>query len=60
MIRFVNRTSTMKVVEFEDGSAQFLMRGQSIITDKPVKRYDQELTATPVEAKASPKKGGKK
>lgn len=40
MKKYTNKTNEMKTVIFEDGDAQFLMRGQSFKTDKPVKKVD--------------------
>lgn len=36
MKKYTNRTSDLKALIFRDGSAQFLMRGQSFITDAEV------------------------
>lgn len=38
MKKYTNTTHELRVVEFEDGDAQFLMRGQSFKTSKPVKK----------------------
>lgn len=38
MKKYTNTTHEMRVVEFEDGDAQFLMRGQSFKTNKAVKK----------------------
>ena len=41
MKRYSNPTHKLMVVEFADGSAQFLMRGQSIETDKKTKKVQK-------------------
>lgn len=52
MKRFSNPTSEMKSVTFEDGSVQFLMRGQSIETEKEVKKYDDGLRVSEMAVKS--------
>lgn len=41
--RYINKSSALRVVVFEDGSAQFLMRGQSVESDKPVKKVQEGI-----------------
>jgi hypothetical protein len=48
MKKYVNKSATLKVVEFEDGDAQFLMRGQSIVTDKKVKKIQEGIVVKDV------------
>lgn len=59
MKKYTNKTSTMKVVEFEDGTAQFLARGQSFTTDKAVKKVQEGLTETKVVIKKQAPKTNK-
>lgn len=48
MKKYTNQTSSMKVIEYADGDAQFLMRGQSITTDKEVVKVQEGLTVRTV------------
>jgi hypothetical protein len=41
MKKYSNPTHKLMVVEFEDGSAQFLMRGQSFQSDKATKKVQK-------------------
>ena len=56
MKKYVNKTTSLKVVEFEDGDAQFLMRGQSIVTDKKVKKIQEGIVVKDVVPTQSKKK----
>ena len=56
MKKYVNKSTTLKVVEFEDGDAQFLMRGQSIVTDKKVKKIQEGIVVKDVVPVQSKKK----
>jgi hypothetical protein len=38
MKKYINKSGELRCITFADGSAQFLMRGQSITTDKEVKK----------------------
>lgn len=53
MKKYVNYTNEMRAVVFADGDAQFLFRGQKIVTDKEVVRVDEGIkvieVATPAE-----------
>lgn len=54
MKKYTNMTSKLRTIEFTDGSAQFLMRGQSINTDKEVKSFQEGIkVAEVVTVKAS-------
>jgi len=53
MKKYTNIKNRLGVVRFEDGTSQFLMRGQSIETDKKVKQMDESIR---VSEKSSPKK----
>lgn len=46
MKKYVNVGETQAVIEFEDGSAQFLQRGQSIQTAKKVKKIRGNVKET--------------
>jgi hypothetical protein len=41
MKKYTNNTHSMKTVLFKDGSAQFLMRGQSFESDKEIERVSK-------------------
>ena len=56
MKKYLNKTTSLKVVEFEDGDAQFLMRGQSIVTDKKVKKIQEGIVVKDVVPTQSKKK----
>lgn len=43
MTRYSNRNYTQAMIHFTDGTTQFLYRGQSIITDKKVKKLRGEI-----------------
>lgn len=43
MKKYTNMTDKMRTIEYVDGSAQFLMRGQSIKTDKEVKSLQEGI-----------------
>lgn len=49
MKTFINKTGELRCVEFEDGTAQFLMRGQKFTSDKPVKKVQQGIVVKEVE-----------
>lgn len=59
MKQYINKTNNLCLVEFEDGTGQFLMRGQVFESDKKVKRTSKgivvkESGSTPVKV-AKPK-----
>jgi hypothetical protein len=43
MKKFVNNGRGLATIHFEDGSGVFLKRGQSVETDKTVKRTDKGI-----------------
>ena len=43
MAKYVNKSSEMRTIYFEDGSAKFLRRGQSVSTTKKVKRVQDGI-----------------
>lgn len=54
--KYQNRTSMMRSITFVDGSSQFLMRGQSIVTDKPVINVQPGITVKEVKSAVEVKK----
>lgn len=46
MKKFTNKSNQLRTVYFRDGSAQFLMRGQSIVTDKEVDHFQDGIKVT--------------
>ena len=48
MKKYTNVSNEMRCVVFEDGSSQFLMRGQSIVSDKPTKIVEKGIKVTNV------------
>lgn len=48
MKKYTNRTNDMLNVQFSDGTVQFLRRGQSIESDKPVKKVQDGIRVTDV------------
>lgn len=54
--KYQNRTSMMRSITFVDGSSQFLMRGQSIVTDKPVIDVQPGITVKEVKSAVDVKK----
>lgn len=55
MKKYTNKSHEMRTVFFEDGSAQFLKRGQSLKTDKQVKRVQDGIHVTDESAKVAKK-----
>lgn len=61
MKKYSNPTHKMLVVEFECGDAQFLMSGQSFITDRKTKKVQEGVVVKEVvSVKAATKKAPKK
>lgn len=58
MKKYTNQSQEMKFVEFTDGEAQFLFRGQSITSGKQVKVIQRGIVAT--EVQVTPKQQTKK
>lgn len=56
MKKYTNKTSELRSIVFSDGSAQFLMRGQSITTDKEVKKVQAGITVVDVAVSKKQKK----
>lgn len=48
MTKYINKTRKMKTVFYKDGSASFLMRGQSVTTDKEIDRVQEGVTVVEV------------
>lgn len=48
MKKFTNMSNELRVVRFEDGNSQFLMRGQSIQSDKKVKHVQDGIRVSDV------------
>lgn len=48
MKKFVNKSKQLRTVLFKDGTAQFLMRGQSFISNKEVESVQQGIVITEV------------
>lgn len=48
MKKYTNMSNEMRCVVFEDGSSQFLMRGQSIVSDKSTKIVEKGIKVTNV------------
>jgi len=59
MVKYGNKSREMRTIYFEDGSAQFLMRGQTIETSKKVKRIQEGIVIIESQ-KASPKRTSNK
>lgn len=53
MKKYTNITDKLRAITFEDGTAQFLMRGQSFTTDKVVVVVDNGIKVTEVKLRAS-------
>lgn len=60
MKKYTNKCNEMRTVFYADGSAQFLMRGQSVETDKEVKKIQNGIVVTEVVGKTSSKTRQKK
>lgn len=60
MKKYTNKSNEMRTVFYADGSAQFLMRGQSVVTDQEVKKVQAGIVVVPVVEKASSKTRQKK
>lgn len=60
MKKYTNKCNEMRTVFYVDGSAQFLMRGQSVETDKEVKKVQNGIVVTEVTEKTSSKTRQKK
>lgn len=46
--KYTNKTASLRSITFVDGSSQFLMRGQSVTTDKPVARVQEGVAVADV------------
>lgn len=46
--KYTNKTASLRSITFVDGSSQFLMRGQSVTTDKPVARVQEGVVVADV------------
>lgn len=51
MKKFTNMNNELRVVRFEDGNSQFLMRGQSVQSDKKVSHVQEGIRVTDVSSK---------
>ncbi|MDA3807327.1 MAG: hypothetical protein PF440_05355 [Thiomicrorhabdus sp.] len=51
MNRYTNLTHELKVVTFNDGTSQFLMRGQSFESSKPTSKVQAGLTVVELDSK---------
>lgn len=60
MKKYTNKCNEMRTVFYSDGSAQFLMRGQSVETEKEVKKVQNGIVVTEVTGKTSSKTRQKK
>lgn len=53
MKKYTNQSQEMRFVEFVDGTAQFLFRGQSITSDKETKVVQKGIVISDVVTKAT-------
>jgi hypothetical protein len=49
MKKYTNKSDKLRAIRFEDGDAQFLMRGQSITTDKKVIHLQEGIRVVDIE-----------
>lgn len=56
MKKFTNKTNQLRTVSFTDGTAQFLMRGQSFVSDKQIVKVQDGVVVTDVPQPASKRK----
>lgn len=49
MKKYTNKSDKLRSIRFEDGDAQFLMRGQSITTDKVVVHLQEGIKVTDIQ-----------
>ena len=60
MKKFTNKSNQLRTVYFADGSAQFLMRGQSITSDKEYASVQEGIKVSDAVVSAVSKKTTKK
>ncbi len=48
MKKFVNKSHQLRTINFEDGTSQFLMRGQVFFSDKEVKSVQDGIHVSEV------------
>lgn len=56
MKKFTNKTNQLRTVSFADGTAQFLMRGQSFVSDKQIVKVQDGVVVSDVPQPASKRK----